>query len=129
MHAPELYCLTFGAEPASGLGQLSQVTLSRTGFDTNIYRFSKPYENPFETDLANLTKTLANENVGLFALLSSGHGPLLGYSSLLSLINHGWRTVAFSHELQNVLSHELQNGPCRKTFELVYPPKYGIIAL
>ena len=34
--------------------------------------------------------------------------------------HHGWRTAAISHELQNVLSHELQNGPCRKTFEWEY---------
>jgi len=63
MHAPELYCLTFGAEPASGLGQSSTA--------------DQPY--------------------------------------------HGYRTAAISHELQNVLSHELQNGSCRKTFELEYP--------
>jgi len=40
--------------------------------------------------------------------------------SLPPLINHGWRTAAISHELQNVLSHELQNGPSRKTLELKY---------
>jgi len=46
------------------------VTLSRTGFDTNIFggRFSKAHE------------LLTNEHVGFFALLSSGHGPLLRYS-------------------------------------------------
>ena len=60
MHAPELYCLTFGAEPAYGLGQSSTAD------------------------------------------------------------HHGWRTAAISHELQDVLSHELQNGPSRKTFELEY---------
>jgi len=42
--------------------------LTRTGFDKNIFvggRFSTSHE------------LLANEHVGFFALLSSGHGPLL----------------------------------------------------
>ena len=50
--------------------QISQATLSRTGFDTNICggRFSRTDE------------LLANEHVGFFALMSSGHGILIGYT-------------------------------------------------
>ena len=58
--SPELFGLTFSAEPASGLGQSSTA------------------DQPW-----------------------MAHGGIF-------------------HELQDVLSHELQNGPCRKTFELEY---------
>jgi len=45
----------------------------------------------------------------------------LHLQEVYSLPRHGKRTAASSHELQNFLSHELQNGPCRRTFELEYP--------
>jgi len=50
----------------------------------------------------------------------SALNPPLVSGSLPLVINHGWLTAAISHELQDVLFHELQNGPCRKTFELEY---------
>jgi len=69
MDAPELHCLTFGAEPASGLGQSSTADQPWMAHGDNSM-------GPFEW----------------------------------SLIYIRWE----------VLSHELQNGPCRKTFELEY---------
>jgi len=69
MHAPELYCLIFGAEPASGLGQSSTA------------------DQPWMAHGCNMT------------------GPFKWSHIYIGL---------------NVLSHELQNGPCRKTFELEY---------
>jgi len=69
MHAPELYCLTFGAEPASGLGQSStadQPWMAHGGNQMGPFTWSRTYIQ--------------------------------------------W----------DVLFHELQNGPCRKTFELEY---------
>jgi len=46
--------------------------------------------------------------------------PPLVSGSLPPLINRGWRTAAIFNQLQNIFSHELQNGPSRKTFELEY---------
>jgi len=69
MYASELYFLTFGAEPASGLGQSStadQPWMAHGGNSMGLFKWSHIY------------------------------------------IRWG------------VVSHELQNGPCRKTFELEY---------
>jgi len=69
MHAPELYYLTFSAEPASGLGQSSTA------------------DQPW---MAHGGNTM---------------GPF------------NWSHIYIRWD---VLSHQLQNGPCRKTFELEY---------
>jgi len=69
MYAPRLYCLTFGAEPASGLEQSStadQPWMAHGGNTMGPFKWSHIYIR--------------------------------------------W----------DVLSHELQNGQCRKTFELEY---------
>jgi len=69
MHVPELYCLTFGAEPASGLGQSStadQPWMAHGGNTMGPFKWSRIYIR--------------------------------------------W----------DVLFHELQNGPRRKTFKLEY---------
>jgi len=66
MHVPELYCLTFSAEPASGLGQSStadQPWMAHGGNTMGPFKWSRIYIR--------------------------------------------W----------DVLFHELQNGPCRKTFD------------
>jgi len=67
MHAPELYCVTFGAEPASGLGQSSTAD---------------------QTWMSNGGNTM---------------GPF------------EWSHIYIRWD---VLSHDLQNGPFRKTFEM-----------
>jgi len=69
MHVSELYCLTFGAEPASGLGQsftADQPWMAHNGNTMGPFKWSRIYIR--------------------------------------------W----------DALFHELQNGPCRKTFELEY---------
>ena len=71
MHAPELYCLTFGAEPASGLGQSSTADQPWMAHGGNTM-------GPFE-----------------------------------------WSRIYIRCRC-DVLFHELQNGPNRKTFELEY---------
>jgi len=71
MHAPDLYSLTFGTEPASGLGQSST------------------------TDQPWMTAAHGSNSMGFFK----------------------WSHIYIRWD---VLSHELQNGPRQKTFELEY---------
>jgi hypothetical protein len=78
MDVPELYCLTFGAEPASGLGQSSTADQPWMAHGGNSM-------GPFE-----------------------------------------WSHIYIRWE---VLSHELQNGPCRKTFELEYLEIFALILI
>jgi len=77
MHVPELCCLTFGAEPASGFGQSSTA------------------DQPWMAYGGNTMGAYSGNTMGPFK----------------------WSRIYIQWD---VLFHELQNGPCRKTFELEY---------